>query len=335
MLLAVLARVAWIVWNAEERRLRALVRIALQLAVMLAMGWGLAWAFTKVLARHVRSAVAFADAPLFVLSTLVSLFAVCLGCRFLDRRSIGELGLRIGARWWIDATFGFVLGGLLMGGILGAEVAFDWARYAEAPDATGPLPRVAFVPVAALAFVCVAIYEELVSRGYHLTNLAEGLRCRWIPEQEAAIGAAVLSSIVFGVAHASNPGASWVSTTNIVVAGMMLAAGYLTTGRLGLPMGLHLSWNFFQNFFGMPVSGQTRFFVGAVLTRNATGPEWVTGGAFGPEAGATGLVAMFVGTLLILAWVRVREGTLRIHPRIARLPLVRAALPPAPEVVPT
>ncbi len=327
---AVLSTIAHPFWNAEERRPRALVRIAMQTGTLAALSGGVGWAFKKAgdAKEHNLEAV-FSEAPLFVLMALVWVFATWLASRFFDRRSLEDLGLRIDGRWWGDLVAGIAIGAVLMGGIYGAELAFGWARFGAVPE-TGVVPRLVYLPVALFAFLAVGIYEELLSRGYHLTNLAEGLRCRWISGPRAALAAAVISSCVFGIAHAWNPSATMASTGNIVAAGMMLAVGYLTTGRLGLSIGLHFSWNFCQNLFGMPVSGQTRFFYGAIVTRDATGPAWVTGGTFGPEAGMTGLAAMLVGLLLVLAYVRLRYGALRIDPSIAAPPpLVRAGAPRA------
>lgn len=61
------------------------------------------------------------------------------------------------------------------------------------------------------------IYEELLSRGYHLQNLAEGLRDLG-PKTGIPI-ATLLSSIVFGVLHLFNTNADLFSTLNIIVAG--------------------------------------------------------------------------------------------------------------------
>lgn len=319
----------WLFWNADERRLRAGWRILVQLFFLFGLTSGLSAAFRRVAemqAKHVEGV--FAQAPLFLTLALVISVSVWLACRYLDRRPFDDLGMRIDGRWWREAAFGAVLGALLMSGILAAELAFGWANYAEAPDPPGPAPRLAFVSPTLFVFLAVGFYEELVSRGYHLTNLAEGLVCRWIPPRSAVVLAAFLSAAVFGLAHAGNPHATAMSSGNIVLAGMMLATGYVTTGRLAIPMGIHFSWNFCQNLFGMPVSGQTTFFYGSLLIRDVSADPLLTGGAFGPEAGLTGLVAMFVGIGATLAWVRWTTGELKIHASIAALPpSVRASLP--------
>ncbi len=316
-------------WNAREGRLRAGWRIALALVVSyLVLPAGIYWALAKAHeAQESNLEATFSMASLFIAWALLVVLGIWLACRFVDRRSLDELGLRVDGRWWEEAAFGVALGGVLMSGILAAEIAFGWARYGEAGE-LGEVPRLAYVPVVALVFVAVAVNEELLFRGNQLKNLAEGFASRWLAPPHAAVGAALLSSLAFGLAHAGNPAASAVGTGNIVLAGLMLASGYLITGRLGIAMGLHFSWNFFQNLYGMPVSGQTHFFPGALLAREEAGPDWITGGAFGPEAGLTGLGAMLAGTLLTLGWVRMRYGPLRVDGSIAALPpLVRARLP--------
>jgi hypothetical protein len=168
-----------------------------------------------------------------------------------------------------------------------------------------------------IAFVFVGFYEELMSRGYHLRNLAEGLHGTWIGPRSALLLATLGSASVFGLLHVGNANATAISSVNVGIAGVMLALGLLWTGELALPIGLHISWNFCQgNVFGFPVSGNpmsTRMF--AV---EQGGDPLLTGGAFGPEAGVVGLVAMVIGAGLIAVWVRLSRGELRLQLALTR-----------------
>jgi hypothetical protein len=100
----------------------------------------------------------------------------------------------------------------------------------------------------------------------------------------------------------------------------MLGFGYVLTGELAIPIGLHITWNFFQGtVFGLPVSGLNPF--GATfLSVEQDGPGLWTGGSFGPEGGMLGPAAMIVGTLLIALWVRLRSGKLATYTPIAEGP---------------
>jgi hypothetical protein len=72
-------------------------------------------------------------------------------------------------------------------------------------------------------------------------------------------------------------------------AGVLLGAAYVVTGRLWLPIGLHIGWNFTKgSVYGMQISGNTADT--GLLHGSLTGPRLLTGGAFGPEASIVAVV---------------------------------------------
>lgn len=123
--------------------------------------------------------------------------------------------------------------------------------------------------------------------------------------------ALVLSALLFGLLHLANPNASWFAAIAIAVeAGIMLAAFYILTGRLWVSIGVHAGWNFTQGWvFGAAVSGTNDFAGGPLSLHPVAGTaQWLSGGAFGPEASFAGLlVGTAVGlATLHLAWRRGR-----------------------------
>lgn len=313
-----LAKALFPFWNAAEGRARAGWRIVITLVCMAALSVG-AQLVLRALFGDARALVfgGFSAGGAFVLATLGALAVVALACRWIDRRSIGALGLTPDREWWLDLAFGVALGAALISGVLGVELALGYADLEALDPLGGDVARLAYLPVSVLVFASVAVYEELIFRGYLIKNLSEGLAGR-LGAPGAITVAALATSSIFGLAHAMNPHASTLGTINIVVAGLMLACAYVMTGRLALPIGLHLTWNLFQNLYGMPVSGQSNFFYASAFAREELGPDWVTGGPFGPEAGVTGLAAMLVGTIAIGAWQRARKRPFGLRHGIAR-----------------
>jgi len=156
----------------------------------------------------------------------------------------------------------------------------------------------------ALFALSAAVLEEVVFRGY-LFRLLSAAAGTWI--------AVLLTSALFGAAHAANPGATLFSSFAIAVeAGVILAGAYAMTGRLWMPIGLHLGWNFAEStMWGMSVSGGV---ITPSLTRgNLSGAPILTGGEFGPEASIVAIMLCFaVGAILL--WRTVRLG--RVQPPI-------------------
>ena len=288
---SLLARLRYPVWNDAERRPRVPIRLAVAFALVV-----LALVGTSLLL--VGSGL---PAPLpTVVPMLTVAVATLLAARYVDRRRVGDLGLRREPGWLADLGAGLALGVLLQTLIAAVGLAAGWFRVADTLVGTAA----GFASVL-LVFLVVGFYEELVSRGLLLVNVAEGLR--FAGARVAVALALAVSAVVFGLLHASNPGSSTASTVGITMAGAFLGVGFVLTGRLSFPVGVHVSWNATQGLvYGFAVSGLP--IDAALVDLEPTGPTLVTGGAFGPEAGLLGMGAVVVGTLATVGWVRVREG---------------------------
>ncbi|HZY64486.1 MAG TPA: CPBP family intramembrane glutamic endopeptidase [Rubrobacteraceae bacterium] len=317
----------------RERRPRAVWRLLAQVVIFqaatflffapLAAVWSLA---SSAETFSDGSVAAFAESPTILLfGSISSLGAVFLSLwlagRFFDRRPFRDFGFHLDGGWWLDLAFGLALGAVLMSGIFLVEISLGWVRV-EGTFESG-LPGTPFWVALALPiviFLCVGVYEEAFSRGYELLNMAEGLNYPFLGPRGAIAVAWVLSSGIFGILHLGNPNATPLSAFNIALAGLLLGAGYILTGELAIPIGLHITWNFFQgNVFGFPVSGLGP--VGATfLSTEQGGTDLWTGGEFGPEAGLMDPIATLIGISLIALWVRLRRGHVGIHTSLAEPP---------------
>jgi hypothetical protein len=246
---------------------------------------------------------------------------VLVGALALDRRRVRDYGLGIDRDWAVDCAFGMALGVGLVSGIVAVEVAAGWLTLTGPADpshsggaaATGVDGPTAILTALGL-FVLVGVYEELLARGYLLTNLAEGLAS--LGTRPAVALATLASSGAFGAVHAGNPNATLVSTLSVSFAGVVLAVGYLLTGELAIPVGFHVTWNATLGVgYGLPVSGVV--LPASILSSRVDGPTGLTGGSFGPEAGLLGVAALLVGVATILAYVRLRYGRVGLDPSVA------------------
>jgi len=155
-------------------------------------------------------------------------------------------------------------------------------------------PRVV-VPLA-LGLVLAALGEELMFRGYPLRRLADAI---------GALPAMLILAVLFGIAHARNPNATFFSTVNVALAAIWLSFAFFSAGGMALAWGLHFGWNAgLAILFDAPVSGYA-FQVPAV--EYAPGRHgWVDGGAFGPEGGIVTTIVLIAGTLAVIG-ARVKQ----------------------------
>ena len=229
--------------------------------------------------------------PLGIVMNLI-LVAVTIGgyalyVRWIERRPAIELDKRGAVR---QVLTGFLIGATLFC----ATMLLLWLMGAW--TYTGPVPGAMWIYPLATALL-VSTIEETLLRGVLFRLLEEHLGS-WI--------ALALSATVFGLMHAFNPGASATSVVAIALeAGVLLAAAFMFSRRLWFVFGLHAAWNFTEGgIFATHVSGAK---VEGVIGVQFGGSEWLTGGAFGPEASVVAVGVCLLAAAGFIAKAR-RKG---------------------------
>jgi membrane protease YdiL (CAAX protease family) len=185
-------------------------------------------------------------------------------------------------RWLFGTIVGVIAIAIPTTLLLGA----GWLRAEDAPDGSWAMAAAR----AALLLLPAALAEELFFRGYPFRILGDAWG--WVP-------AVIVTSVVFGLVHAQNPGAGVQNVSVVVLAGAFLAVIVLVTRSLYAAWMAHFGWNWTMSaVFHSAVSGA------GVETPDYrvvdAGPDWATGGAWGPEGGAAAALGMLcVGGLLL------------------------------------
>lgn len=231
------------------------------------------------------------------MSCAAMLVGTALAVRWFDERWDTATGLGVAAlRGW-RVPLGFAAGwfaiviptGLL---IWLRAIGFERAESGDWWQATGL--TVAMLAPAALA-------EELTFRGYAFSLLWR----RW-----GVRTAVIATSAAFGLMHLLNPGVSVQSVVMVALAGVFLAVVRLSLDSLWAAFAAHFALNLAQlAVFHTAVSGLALPQPGYRAV--STGPAWLTGGDWGPEAG----VAAAFGMLLVSFLLAVRAGWIVIHRR--------------------
>jgi membrane protease YdiL (CAAX protease family) len=205
--------------------------------------------------------------------------------RVVEPRGWSYVGLGRDALRPSAIAIGLLLGMLGIGLPSVALLALHWLRIEPAQSGnslTSGLQTLAILAPAALG-------EELMLRGYFFAVLREA----W------GVGRALLvTSILFGLLHLENAGATAQSVALVALAGIFLGAVLVTTGSLYAAWAAHLSWNFVQAaVLHSAVSG-----IGLTAPNYRVvdaGPDWATGGAWGPEGGLFAGLGMAVALLFL------------------------------------
>jgi len=265
-------------------------RIATFVAMMLILTMG-AHAALGALGWTTKSATSLQQALAGMSMRLIPpLFAYLIMVKLVERRQLTELSPRT-----LPAlgTLGLAIGTGLISSVIGVL----WL--AGSYHVTGTNPGVNWLPAVLVAGVGAGIGEEIITRGVLFRMIEEGLGTWW---------ALVISAVFFGAAHIFNTGATlWSSAAIAIEAGVLLALLYHVTRSLWVCIGTHMAWNILQgSLYGVAVSGSH---ADGLLVSTLTGPDWLSGGAFGAEASVVALLACSTVSAILLV-IALRRGSI-------------------------
>ena len=164
----------------------------------------------------------------------------------------------------------------------------------------------ALLGVAALIGIAATL-EELV------------FRCLLFRVLERAWGtgaALTVQAVLFAVQHLENiehggAGDAAAMLLSVTVLGLLWAGLFVLTRNLWVVAANHAAWNFTILLSGVPLSGIEDWRALAPLESRYAGPDWLTGGMFGPESSLLVIVSTTVAVVLLLRAARTRGAFLK------------------------
>lgn len=212
-------------------------------------------------------------------------------CVRLRGEPLASVGFRLNRQWLVQLMIGSGLGIASMLVIVGLIWMAGGVRLVLEPARNfGTLGYGLYL------FLCVALFEETLFRGFLFQRLVDGAGI-WIAQLSLAL--------LFAAGHWGNPGMQGatevVASLDLALGAIMLGLAWLRTRSLALPVGLHLGWNWMQgHVLGFGVSGFD--YVGWFQPVFSDRPQWLSGGEFGPESSVFAVLVDLGVILLLWKW---------------------------------
>jgi membrane protease YdiL (CAAX protease family) len=129
----------------------------------------------------------------------------------------------------------------------------------------------AIVSIVVIAIGTLA--AEIAFRGYLFQRLIAGT---------GQVFATIAVSLIYALASILHPNSNWLSMAVAFSASVLLCVAYLRTNALWVSWGLHFGWAATMAvLLGLPTAGDASLCT--ILTTSADGPNWLTGGPYGPD----------------------------------------------------
>lgn len=194
----------------------------------------------------------------------------------------------------------------------------------------GAFSGAALISIAMLPFYATGIYEVTAVRGLQsglldaaglivvaamLEEVAfRGVLFRMLESARGTVPALWLSSLLFSLQHMDNvEGAGLVALLTTFISATLIGAFwtlvFVLTRNLWVVGANHAAWNYSIMLTGLPLSGLDDWRGLAPFESRYNGPDWLTGGAFGPETSVLTMGLIVVCLVVLFHEARKRKRT--------------------------
>jgi hypothetical protein len=225
--------------------------------------------------------------------------------------------------------------GILVTAVAGFWAFVHWRERREAMELhfrpidllLGGASGAAMVALPMAVLFAVGVYERVLFRGMSSALLSVAVfigiaaileelvyRCLLFQLLERAWGtklALVVQAVVFALQHLENIEQGRISDVvtmlvSVTLLGLLWGGVFILARNLWVVAANHAAWNFTILLSGMPLSGIEDWRKLAPLESRFAGPDWLTGGMFGPESSLLVMAATAVAVVLLLRAARRR-----------------------------
>jgi membrane protease YdiL (CAAX protease family) len=151
------------------------------------------------------------------------------------------------------------------------------------PEFTLTLPNLGYAILSILTIAVATLALEVTFRGFLFQQFIEAT---------GPVFATLFLAFLYATLSAFHPDATPLSILDTFLFAVLYAVAYLRTRALWIGWGIHFAWNAAAALiFGLPIAGNAGF--NNLIFTSVTGPDWLTGGPYGPDA------AFFTAILLV------------------------------------
>jgi len=233
-------------------------------------------------ASNISTSLGFTSALLQCLSMI---FFVTLFWKVYDKKPIREMGMVNIKKGYRDLIKGLIFG------VVSLIIVFILLLALGQVTLINPFSKPNFsysLLTGLIIFIFVGINEEMFARGYCMSVLNQ------TGNKYVVV---IVSALIFALMHSLNKGITLLSYLNLFLFGMLTAYMFIKSKNLWLPIGFHITWNFFEgNVFGFLVSGER---AAGIYNLNVPAYNIINGGEFGPEGGIVVTFIVLVGFIYL------------------------------------